>query len=135
MDDCPEVFGGLLATQCDALEAFEPSEGLLDATACLVQGSGEEGGQVFLVGLVRDDRGNATCPCRRPDRFAGIALVGDGGTWGNVRADVEQGLEVGAVGSLAARQIESDQVSASVRFCVDSGREPALRAAEGPPLN
>ena len=37
---------------------------------------------------------------------------------------------MGAVRGFAAGQIESDQVSMAVRFSVDFGRKPALRATE-----
>lgn len=103
---------------------------MLDAPARFVEGPGEEGRLILFVGLVRNDRSDAACPCRSPVRLAGIALVGDGGTRGYVRSDGEQGLEVGAVGRFAAGQVEGDQVAATVRFSVDLGREPAARAAE-----
>lgn len=103
---------------------------MLDAASRLVEGLGEEGGLVLFVGLVGDDWSDAARPCCRPVCLAGIALVSDGGARGNIWPDVEQGLEVGAIGGFAAGQIESDQVSATIGFCVDFGREPALRATE-----
>lgn len=60
-----------------------------------------------------------------PVGLAGIALVGNGGARGYVWPNVEQGLEMRAVRGFAAGQIEGDQVSAAVRFCVDLGREAA----------
>jgi hypothetical protein len=79
---------------------------------------------------VRDDRSDASGSGCGPVRLAGVTLVGDGGAWSYVRSDVEQGLEMGAVGGFAAGQVEGNQVPATVRFAVDFGGEPALRATE-----
>jgi hypothetical protein len=46
---------------------------------------------------MRDHRGDAARACRRTIGFAGIALVADGGAGLNVRADVEQNLEMRGV--------------------------------------
>jgi hypothetical protein len=85
---------------------------------------------VLFIGLVRDDWGYAPGPCSSPVGLAGITLVGNGGARGYVRPDVEQRLEVGTVRGFAAGQVEGDQVSATVGFSVDLGREAAARAAE-----
>lgn len=51
--------------------------------------------------------------------LAGIALVGNGSARGYIRPDVEQGLQVRAVRRFTDGQVESDQVSAAVRLCVE----------------
>jgi hypothetical protein len=52
----------------DALEALAPPEALFDTGASLVEGPGEEGGRILLVGLVWD-RG-AMPRAREAARFA-----------------------------------------------------------------
>ena len=74
---------------------------------------------------MRYHRGDATRSCRRAVGLAGVSLVADGGARLNIRADIEQRFEVRRVGSLAAGQIESDDVSRRVRFSVDFRRETA----------
>ena len=129
-DDRAEIPCGLFASQSDALEALEPPEALLDPSARLVERLGEEGRRVLLVGLVRDHRGDAASPGGGAIGLAGIAFVAQCGAWGDVRPYVEQGLEAGCVGNLAAGQIERDDVARIVRLGVDFGREPATRASE-----
>jgi len=103
---------------------------LLDTGARLVERLGEEGLRVLLVGLVRDHRGNAASPRCGAIGLAGIALVAQRGARRDVGPYVEQGLEAGCVGNLAAGQIERDDVARIVGLGVDFGREPAARAAE-----
>ncbi|HJT39670.1 MAG TPA: hypothetical protein VJ762_04995 [Sphingobium sp.] len=98
---------------------------MFDATAGLLERSGEEGGLVLFVGLVGDDRGDAARSCGSPVGLAGIALVSDGGARDYVGSDAEQGLEVGAIGGFATGQVRCDQVSATTCFAVDLGCEPA----------
>ncbi len=74
---------------------------------------------------MRDYRGDAARSCRRAVGLAGVTLVADGGAGLNIRADVEQRFEVRRVGSLAAGQIESDDVARRVRFGVDFRCETA----------
>jgi len=69
--DRPEVTCCLFASEGDALEALDPADALLDASASLVEGSREEGWLVFFVGLVRDDQGDAARPCRLAVGLAG----------------------------------------------------------------
>ena len=113
-DDGLEVTGGFFAAQCDAFEALEPAEAVLDAGAGFVERPGEEGRLVFLIGFVRDHRRDAARPCRRAIGLAGIALVTDGGARRDVGSDVEQGLEMRRVGFLAAGQIEADDVAGTI---------------------
>ncbi len=133
-DDRSEVPGCLFASERDALEALEASDALLNASPCLVEGSGEEGRLVFFVGLVRDDRRDAARPCRLAVGLAGVAFVADGGARLNVGPDVEQGFEVTPVGSFSAGQIEGDDVAGGVRFCVDFRSEAAARTPERLPV-
>ena len=72
------------------------------------------------------------CHARVPLRggLAGIAFVADRGAWCDVRPDVEQSLEMGRVRRLAAGQVEGDDVSRTIRFGVDFGREAADRTPE-----
>ena len=58
-DDGSKVSGGLFAAQGDALEVFDASYALLDTSAGFVEGLSEELRFVFLVGFVRDHRGDA----------------------------------------------------------------------------
>ena len=128
--DGAEVSGSFFASECDTLEAFETTEALLDTGAGLVECFREEDRLIFLVALVRDDRGDTTRSGSGSVGPAGIAFVGDDGARFNVRADVEQDIEMTRIRSLPASQVESDQVSGIVGFPVDFCREPAARAAE-----
>ena len=129
-DDRPEVPGCLFASERDALEPLEPSDALLDASPCLVEGSGEEGRLVLFVRLVRDDRRDAAHPRCLAIGVAGVAFVADDGAGPNVGPDVEQGFEVAPVGSFSAGQVEGDDVAGGVRFCVDFRGEAAARMSE-----
>jgi len=103
---------------------------LLDTGASFVERPGEELGFVFLICLVRDDRGDAARFGRRAVGLAGVALVTDSGARLNIRADVEQQFEMRRIGSLAAGQIESDDVARCVRLGVDFRGEAAARTPE-----
>lgn len=103
---------------------------MFDPRPGLVEGFSEEGRLVLFVVLVGDDRSDAARPGGGPVRLAGIALVGDDRAGFDVRADIEQDIEVAAVRGFAAGQVEGGQVSAMVGFGVDFRREPAARAAE-----
>jgi len=125
---------GLFASECDALEAFEPSDALLDAGAGLVEGAGEEGWPFLFVGLVGDDGSDAACSRDVSVGLAGVAFVADDGAGLNVGSDVEQGLEVTPIGGFAAGQVEGDDVPGGVRFGVDLRGEAAARASERLPV-
>jgi len=113
-DDGSEVTGGFFAAQCDAFEALEPAEAVLDAGAGLVERPGEEGRLVLFIGFVRDHRRDAARPCGGAIGLAGIALVGDGGARRDIGPDIEQGLEMRRVGFLAAGQVEADDVAGTI---------------------
>jgi len=70
---------------------------LLDAGAGFVEGPGEEGRPVFLVGFVWDHWRYATRAGCCPVCLAGIALVANRNARRDVRPDVEQGLEMGCI--------------------------------------
>lgn len=48
-----------------------------------------------------------------------VAFVADRGAWRNVRADIEQRLEVTTVAFFTAGQIEADRRAVEVRFEMD----------------
>ena len=75
-----------------------------------------------------DDGSDAALPCGVAIGLAGVAFVADDGARLNVGSDAEQGFEVTPVESFAAGQVEGDDVAGGVRFCVDLGGDPALRA-------
>ena len=73
-------------------------------------------------------------PRRRASLAVGlgvVALVAEHGARRNVRADVEQGLEIAAVAGLAAGQVEGERQAVEIGFQVDLAGKPAARAAEG----
>ena len=74
---------------------------------------------------MRNDGSNATFSRRFPIGLAGVAFVADDGARLNVRSDVEQNVEMTRVGSLAACQVEGDDVAGGVRFRVDFRGEAA----------
>ena len=98
--------------------------------AGLVERAREEVGLVLLIGLVRDHGRDAARSRRRAVGLAGVALVADDGAGLNVRPDIEQRFEMRRVGSLAAGQIESDDVARRVRLGVDFRGEAAARTSE-----
>jgi hypothetical protein len=60
-----------------------------------------------------------------------VALVGNDSARPDVRADVEQGLELRAVAGLAAGQMEVERMAVEIGLQMDLAREAATRAAEG----
>jgi hypothetical protein len=103
---------------------------LLDAGAGLVEGLGEEGGLVFLIGFVGYYRCDAARPCGGAVGLAGIAFVTDRRARFDVRPDVQKDLEMGRVRCFTAGQVEGNDVARTVGFGMDFGREPAARPAE-----
>jgi hypothetical protein len=95
-------------------EALEPAHAVLDAGAGLVERPCEEGRLVLLVDLEGNDGDDASRFCRRAIGLAGIAFVADDGARGNVRTDVEQSLEMGAIRLFAAGQVEGDDVARTI---------------------
>jgi hypothetical protein len=118
------------ATQGNTLEVFEAPKALLDAGAGLVEGFGEDGGLVFLIGLVGDYRCDAARPCGGTVGLAGIAFVADCRARFDVRTDVQKDLETGRVRRCTIGQVDGNDVSRTVGFGMDLGREPAARPTE-----
>jgi hypothetical protein len=130
-DDGAVILGGLLAAECDTLEAFELADGLLDPGSATVEGFREEGGPDLGAGLEGNDRADAARAGFGSVRLAVETLVADGGARPDLRAEVEQDPEVAAVARLARRQVEGDGQPAEVGLEMDLGREAAARPAEG----
>jgi hypothetical protein len=83
---------------------------------------------------VGNDRSYAARPGRFAIGLAGVAFVADDGARLNVRSDIEQNVEMTRVGSLAAGQVEGDDVAGGVRFRLDFRGEAAARATERLPF-
>lgn len=66
---------------------------------------GEELRRVDRVRTTRDHRADATFSRRLPITLRIIALVGDGGSWIDVRIKVEQHFELRAAAYLSASQL------------------------------
>ena len=126
-----EVLCGLLAAQGDAFEALELAVALLDAGASGVEDFGKEGGLVFGVLAVGDDRADAAAARRLAVGLGIVALVAEHRPGRDVRADVEQECEIAAVAGLAAGQMEGQRQTVEIGFQMDFGGKSAARAAEG----
>nr|WP_246251836.1 hypothetical protein [Mesorhizobium camelthorni] len=125
-----EVALCFLAAQGDAFEAFDFSDGLLDAGTALVERFGEEGRPVLFIDLVRDNGNSAALPRRLPIGLAGVTLVADCRARIDIRAEPEQDGEVRCIAFLASGQIEGDRMAVEICLQMDFGREAAARTAE-----
>lgn len=103
---------------------------MLDTRAGLVESACEEGRLVLFVGLVGDDGSDAARSRGVPIGLTGVAFVADDGAGLNVGPDIEQGFEVTPVEGFAAGQVEGDDISGGVRFCVNFRGETTTRAPE-----
>ena len=76
-----------------------------------------------LLGVLaaRDYRCDAARECRCPVRLAIIPLVGHRNARADVGTDVERRLELFAVASLAASQVEVERVAVEIGLEVDFG--------------
>lgn len=129
-DDEGVVLGGFLTPQGDALEPFQLAHGLLDPRAGLVEDLGEEARLAAVRASVRDDGVDAAhAGCLSVARSI-VALVGQSGAWRDVRADVEQDLELASVAGLPAGEVERERLAVEVALEVDLGAPAATRAAE-----
>ena len=120
-DEGGEVLRSFLAAQRDPLKALEPADGLLDAGAAFIERAWEElrlGGGITAV---RDDGTDAAPACRFAVGLAVIAFVADHRPGRDVRADVEQGLEITAVAGLAAGQVEGQRQTVEIALQVNFG--------------
>jgi hypothetical protein len=108
-DEGSKVLCRLLAAQGDALEALDLADALLGASAPLVEDLGKEsrlGGSILAV----RDGGADAAPARRLSVGLGVVtLIAENRSRGDVRADVEQDLEVAAVAGLATGQVEGQR--------------------------
>jgi hypothetical protein len=129
-DKGPEVPGGLLAAQRDALEALHFPDQLLDAGARPVERLRKESRPVRLVGLKGDHRRDAAFARGRAVGSRGIALIADRSARRDVGPKVEQNLELWAVAGLTFREVERERSPIQVNLEVDLGREASARAAE-----
>jgi hypothetical protein len=100
------VHGCFFAAESDPLEALQLADGLLDASAGLVDLLREEGRSAARSGAAGDDGADAARSGRLPVAFRIIALIGQGGAR-DVWADVEEDLEVPAVAGLSARKAQA----------------------------
>jgi hypothetical protein len=118
-DEGGEVLRSFLAAQRDPLKALEPADGLLDAGAAFIERAWEELRFGDGIATVRDDGTDAAPACRFAVCLAVIALVADNCPGRDVRADVEQGLEITAVTGLAAGQVEGQRQTIEIALQVN----------------
>jgi hypothetical protein len=85
---------------------------------------------VLIVGPIGNDRTDAPLAGGFAVGFGVISLVGQRRPGFDVRADVEQDLELRAVAGLAAGEMEIERVAFEVGLEVDFRRESATREAE-----
>ena len=125
-----EVPCGFLAAECNAFEAFELAYGDFDARPGFVEKSGKVLGLVLCVGLLRNDRHDATASAQGAVGLAVVALVADGGARLDVGAEIEEYGEMRAIAFLSAGKIEGDGVAVLVGLQVDFGGKSATGAAK-----
>ena len=126
-----EISGGLFASERDAFETLELSDGLPDAGSGLVEQLGKEDRAGFDVLSEGDGGKRALVSDGLPVGGAVIALVGESGSELPFRPQVEQDRQMRRVGRLASRQIEGERMALEIRLEVDFGREAPARAARG----
>ena len=133
-DEGSKVLCRLLAAQGDALEALDLADALLGPSAPLVEDLGKEsrlGGSILAV----RDGGADAAPARRLSVGLGVVtLIAENRSRGDVRADVEQDLEVAAVAGLATGQVEGQRQTVEIELQVDFAGKPAARATESLPF-
>ena len=124
------VLGRFFAPERKALEPLELADGLLDPSAALVEGLGEEGRAIFSIGSARNDRANVPLPRGLTVRGCVVPLVGECRPGRDVWADVEQDFKLPAVAGFTPSQMDGKGQAVKVGLEVDLGREPAARATE-----
>lgn len=129
-DEGSEVSFGFLAAQCDALEAFELSDGLLDPGSASIERLGEDLWDCLRVLAERDDWHGAPITRGLSVGCAVIPFVGDRRAGPDVWSEIHQRLEMPAVGGFSAGQIEGKGEPVEVCFQMDFGSKPTARAAE-----
>jgi hypothetical protein len=98
---------------------------VLDPGSAFVEDPGKELGFIGHVGPVGNNRADAAASGGLPVRRRIVSFIGQRGARRNVRADIEQGLELTAVAGLAAREMKRQGLAIEVGLEVDLGREPA----------
>ena len=130
-DEGGEVLRGFLAAQGDPFEALDFADTLFDTGAPLVEDLGKEcwlGGGVLAV----RDGGADAAPARCLAVGLGVVtLVAENGSRRDVRAGVEQDLEIAAIAGLAAGEVEGQRQAIEIGLQVVLGGKPAARAPEG----
>jgi hypothetical protein len=129
-DESGVVLGSFFTSQGDALEAFELAHGLLDPSAALIEGLGKEGGAVFGIGAVWDNRADVPLPRGLTVRLCVVSLVGQRRPGRDIRPDIEQDFELPAVAGFAPSQMDGKGQAIKVGLEVDLRRESAARATE-----
>jgi hypothetical protein len=129
-DERGVVLGSFFAPECNALETLELAYGLLDPSAALIEGLGEERRAIFGVGAARDDRANVPLPRGLTVWLCVVPLVGQHRPGRDVRADIEQGFKLPAVAGFAPSQMDGKGQAVKVGLEVELGRKPAARATE-----
>ena len=124
------VLGGFFAPESNALETLELADGLLDPSAALVEGLGEERRTIFGIGAARDNRADVPLPRGLTVRLCVVALVGQRRPGRDVRADIEQDFKLPAVAGFSPSQMDGKGQAVKVSLEVDLGRKPAARATE-----
>ena len=114
-----------LAAQRDPFEALELADGLLNAGAAFVESAREELGPDCDILSVRDNRTDAAPARRLAVCLAVVTLVAHHRPGRDVRADIEQDLEIAAVADLAAGQVDGQGQPVEIAFQVDLGGKSA----------
>lgn len=129
-DEGAVVLDCLLAPERNALEAFQFTDRLLDASAASVEGSRKELRPVPGIALDRNDRADAAGTRSLTIGRAIVALVAHGSTRGDVKPTIEQDRKLSAVARLALGQVEGEWRSLKIDLEVDRGREAASGTTE-----
>jgi hypothetical protein len=129
-DEGAVVLDCLLAPERNALEAFQLTDRLLDASAASVEGSRKELRPVPGIALDGNSGADAARACGLSIGGGIVALVAHCRTRGDVRPKIEQNLKLRAVARLALGQVEGEWQSLMIDLEVDLGREAASGAPE-----
>jgi hypothetical protein len=121
---------GFSAAQRDPREAFELAAGLLDAGAGFVESAWKELRLGGGISAIRNNGADAALARCLAASLAVVTLVADHSPGRDVRAEVEQRLEIAVVAGLAAGQVEGQGQAVEIAFQVDLGGKPAARAPE-----
>jgi hypothetical protein len=115
------VLGSFFAPESDALEPLELAHGLLDPSAALIEGLGEEGRAIFGISAARDNRANVPLPRGLTVCLCVVPLVGQRRPGRDVWADVEQDFKLPAVAGFAPSQMDGKGQAVKVGLEVNLG--------------